>query len=172
MTIRTRVFAPVLALLALSIAGPAWSDFELNMPVGVTTTSREVYELHMLILWVCVIIGAGVYGAMIVAIVKFRKSKGAVAAKLTHNSTVEVDLDRDSGRDSRRDGRAGRRDADPHGGHARVRAHDQDHGLPMALALRLHRRRRGLLQHARSREQRGAQARLRASTPTPSTITC
>ena len=90
MTIRTRVFAPVLALLALSIAGPAWSDFELNMPVGVTTTSREVYELHMLILWVCVIIGAGVYGAMIVAIVKFRKSKGAVAAKWTHNSTAEV----------------------------------------------------------------------------------
>ena len=60
------------------------------MPVGVTTTSREVYELHMLILWVCVIIGAGVYGAMIAAIVKFRKSKGAVPAKFTHNSTVEV----------------------------------------------------------------------------------
>ena len=90
MTIRTRVFAPVLAVLALSIAGPAWSDFELNMPVGVTTTSEEVYELHMLILWVCVVIGAGVYGAMIAAIVKFRKSKGAVAAKWTHNSTVEV----------------------------------------------------------------------------------
>ena len=90
MTIRTRVLAPVLALLALSIAGPAWSDFELNMPVGVTTTSREVYELHMLILWVCVLIGAGVYGAMITAIIRFRKSKGAVAAKWTHNSTVEV----------------------------------------------------------------------------------
>jgi cytochrome c oxidase subunit 2 len=90
MTIRTRVFAPVLALLALSIAGPAWSDFELNMPVGVTTTSREVYELHMLILWVCVVIGAGVYAAMIAAIIKFRKSKGAVAATFTHNSTAEV----------------------------------------------------------------------------------
>jgi cytochrome c oxidase subunit 2 len=74
----------------LSIAGPAWSDYELNMPVGVTTTSREVYELHMLILWVCVIIGAGVYAAMITAIVKFRKSKGAVPAKFTHNGTVEV----------------------------------------------------------------------------------
>jgi cytochrome c oxidase subunit 2 len=90
MIIRPRVFAPVLALLALSIAGPAWSDFELNMPVGVTTTSRDVYELHMLILWICTIIGLGVYGAMIVAIVKFRKSKGAVAAKFTHNSTAEV----------------------------------------------------------------------------------
>src|SRR5688500_2889542 len=90
MLIRTRLFAPVLALLALSIAGPAWSDFELNMPVGVTTTSREVYELHMLILWVCVVIGAGVYAAMIAAIVKFRKSKGAVPAKFTHSYTVEV----------------------------------------------------------------------------------
>jgi cytochrome c oxidase subunit 2 len=90
MTDRTRVFAPVLALLALSIAGPAWSDFELNMPVGVTSTSREVYQLHMLILWVCVVIGAGVYAAMIAAIVKFRKSNGAVPAKFTHNATVEV----------------------------------------------------------------------------------
>jgi cytochrome c oxidase subunit 2 len=90
MTIRTRVFAPVLALLVLSIAGPAWSQSSLNMPVGVTTTSRDVYDLHMLILWVCVLIGAGVYTAMIVAIVKFRKSKGAVAAKWTHNTTAEV----------------------------------------------------------------------------------
>lgn len=60
------------------------------MPVGVTATSREVHNLHMLVLWICVVIGAGVYGAMIAAIVKFRKSKGAVAAKFTHNSTVEV----------------------------------------------------------------------------------
>jgi cytochrome c oxidase subunit 2 len=44
----------------------------------------------MLILWVCVVIGLAVYGAMIVAIVRFRKSKGAVAAKWTHNGTVEV----------------------------------------------------------------------------------
>ena len=90
MIIRPRVFAPALALLALSIAGPVWSDFELNMPVGVTATSRDVYELHMLILWICTIIALGVYGAMVVAIVKFRKSKGAVAAKFTHNSTAEV----------------------------------------------------------------------------------
>jgi cytochrome c oxidase subunit II len=90
MTIRPPVLAPVLALLALSIAGPAWSDFELNMPVGATTLSREVYELHMLVLWVCVVIGAGVYAAMIAAIVKFRKSKGAVPAKFTHNATIEV----------------------------------------------------------------------------------
>ena len=60
------------------------------MPVGVTAMSREIYDLHMLVFWICVVIGAGVYGAMVVAIVKFRKSKGAVAAHWTHNSTVEV----------------------------------------------------------------------------------
>lgn len=85
---RTRVFAPVLALLMTSIAGPAWSQY--NMPVGVTTTSQEVYDLHMLILWVCTIIGIGVYGAMVYAIVNFRKSKGAVPAKFTHNGTAEI----------------------------------------------------------------------------------
>jgi cytochrome c oxidase subunit 2 len=77
-------------VLALSIAGPAWSDFELNMPFGVTSTSHEVYKLHMLVLWICVAIGAGVYAAMIAAIIKFRKSKGAVPAKFTHNATIEV----------------------------------------------------------------------------------
>jgi cytochrome c oxidase subunit 2 len=44
----------------------------------------------MLILGVCTVIGLVVYGAMVVAIVRFRKSKGAVPAKFTHNSTAEV----------------------------------------------------------------------------------
>jgi len=74
----------------LSFAGPAWSDLGLNMTPGVTTTSREIYDLHMLILWVCVVIGVGTYGAMILAIVKFRKSKGAVPARFSHSTTVEL----------------------------------------------------------------------------------
>jgi cytochrome c oxidase subunit 2 len=90
MTNRTRFLDSALALLALGFACPAWSDFELNMPLGVTTTSREIYELHMLILWVCVLIAAGVYGAMIYAIVRFRKSAGAKPSSFTHNTTAEV----------------------------------------------------------------------------------
>ena len=79
-----------LALLAALAAAPAWADFKLNMPVGVTTTSREIYDLHMLILGVCALIAAGVYAAMIYAIVKFRKSAGAKPAKFSHNTTAEV----------------------------------------------------------------------------------
>ena len=47
---------------------------------GVTQTARMAYEAHMFALWVCVVIGVIVFGAMGYAMFKFRKSKGAVAA--------------------------------------------------------------------------------------------
>ena len=77
-------------MLASLAGSPAWADFKLNMPEGVTTTSHEIYELHMLVLWVCTVIAIGVYAAMVYAIVKFRKSAGAKPAKFSHNTTVEV----------------------------------------------------------------------------------
>ena len=87
---RTRFLSPALAIFGLTLAGPAWSDLGLNMTPGVTAMSREIYDLHMLTLWICVVIGVGVYGAMVYSILKFRKSKGAVPAKFTHSYTVEV----------------------------------------------------------------------------------
>ncbi len=80
----------LLALLACLAGWPAWADFKLNMPEGVTTTSHEIYDLHMLVLGVCTLIAIGVYGAMVYAIVKFRKSAGAKPAKFSHNTTIEV----------------------------------------------------------------------------------
>ncbi len=64
--------------------------WQLNMTPGVTSTSQDVYHLHMLILWVCVVIGVLVFGAMFYAMFKFRKSKGAVPATFSHNTTAEV----------------------------------------------------------------------------------
>jgi cytochrome c oxidase subunit 2 len=81
-----------LALLATT-AGQALASpkpWQLNMTPGVTETSRQVYDLHMLILWICVVIGVLVFGAMGYAMFKFRKSKGAVAATWSHNTTAEV----------------------------------------------------------------------------------
>lgn len=83
-------FAAALAVLAATFSSGAWADWELNMPRGVTTISTEVYGLHMLILWVCVVIGVGVFAAMIYAIVTFRKDKGVQPAKFAHNTMAEV----------------------------------------------------------------------------------
>jgi cytochrome c oxidase subunit II len=63
----------------------------LNMRQGVTEISREIYQLHMLIFWVCVGIAIVVFGFMIWSLVKFRKSKGAVAdTSIVHNTKVEI----------------------------------------------------------------------------------
>jgi cytochrome c oxidase subunit 2 len=70
-------------------AESGWS--QLNMTPGVTEISRKIYDLHMTIFWVCVVIAAIVFGAMIWSIVFYRKSKGAVAdITLVHNTKVEM----------------------------------------------------------------------------------
>jgi cytochrome c oxidase subunit 2 len=71
-------------------AGAADAAWELNMPVGVTEISRTVFDLHMLILWICVIIGVVVFGAIIYSVIYHRKSKGAVAAEFHESTTVEM----------------------------------------------------------------------------------
>ena len=64
--------------------------WQLNMGRGVTTSAQHAYDAHMLALWVCVVIGVLVFGAMAVAMFRFRKSRGVTAAQFTHNTTAEV----------------------------------------------------------------------------------
>jgi cytochrome c oxidase subunit 2 len=87
-TSKRPIVAGVLATLAL----PARADWSLlNMPKGVSTLSREIYDIHMLMLWICLAIAAVTFGAMIVAMIRFRKSRGAVAdQKLLHNARLEA----------------------------------------------------------------------------------
>ena len=77
---------PVLGLGATS----ASADWGLNMTRGVTPISEQVYDLHMLILWIVTLIGIGVFGVMFWSIFHHRKDKGAVAAKFHHNTTAEA----------------------------------------------------------------------------------
>jgi cytochrome c oxidase subunit 2 len=87
-----RTFKDAVALgAALSVvSSPALAAWNLNLRVGVTELSREIYHLHMLILWICVVIAVGVFSVMIYSIVTFRKSKGAVSAKFDHSTTAEI----------------------------------------------------------------------------------
>lgn len=76
--------------LAACLPAAAWAAWDLNMPVGATELSREIYGLHMLVLWVCVLIAVVVFAVMIYSIIKFRHSKGAVPATWNHSTKVEV----------------------------------------------------------------------------------
>jgi len=81
-----RLFAGLGALAA----GQARADYALNLPQGVTELSRDVYDLHMLILWICVGIGVVVYGVLIYSLIYHRKSKGVVPATFHENTKLEI----------------------------------------------------------------------------------
>lgn len=82
-----RLGSAVALLLSPLMAQAAWN--ELNLTKGVTPYSETVYDLHMLILWVCVITGILVFGAIFYSILKFRKSAGAVPAQWHESTLVE-----------------------------------------------------------------------------------
>ncbi len=63
---------------------------ELNMTKGVTPLSEEIYNLHMIILWISVAIGVVVFGVMFWSIFHHRKSKGASAAQFHHSTKAEI----------------------------------------------------------------------------------
>ena len=69
-------------------AGP--TPWQLNMTKGVSTWSGVPYFLNNVSFIVCGVIGALVFGAMFIAMFRFRKSRGAVAEKWSHNTTLEV----------------------------------------------------------------------------------
>ncbi|MGY3232755.1 cytochrome c oxidase subunit 2 [Luteibacter sp. HA06] len=71
--------------------GQAWGNpvaNQMNMTQGVSEWSP--YAMHMVALWVCVVIGVIVFGAMFIAMFRFRKSRGAVAEKWAHSTKLEV----------------------------------------------------------------------------------
>ncbi|WP_426360523.1 cytochrome c oxidase subunit II [Pseudocolwellia sp. HL-MZ19] len=63
---------------------------QLNLTKGVTEISREVYDLHMLVMYICTGIGVVVFGAMFWSMAFHRKSKGAKAASFHESTKVEI----------------------------------------------------------------------------------
>ncbi len=80
-------FVAVSGILALNPALAAW---ELDMPVGATTLSDMIRDLHREILLICTIVAVLLFSVMGYALFKFRKSKGAKAASFSHNTTAEI----------------------------------------------------------------------------------
>ena len=84
-------FARVLAGLCLAAHGvAAHAAYQLNLPTPATRLGVDVYDLHTIILIICVVIFIGVFGAMGYAMYAHRKSKGYPAAQFHENTLVEV----------------------------------------------------------------------------------
>ena len=77
-----------LLLLFSNTAMADWSA--INMPEGVTAISRIVYDLHMLIFYICIVIAILVFGAMLLSMLMHRKSIGAKPASFHENTRLEI----------------------------------------------------------------------------------
>ncbi len=89
---KSRAWLSVVAAgVTLTFAPYLWAGYEqLNMPRGVTPISHTAYDVHMLMLYMCIVIGVVVFGVMFWSLLKHRKSKGHEAAQFHHSTTAEI----------------------------------------------------------------------------------
>ncbi|NAW83132.1 cytochrome c oxidase subunit II [Vibrio sp. V43_P6S15P86] len=87
----TTTLALSLNVILITFSSFSWSkENDYNMTKGVTAISGQVYELHMLIFYICCVIALIVFGVMFYSIFRHRKSKGAVAAHFHESTKVEI----------------------------------------------------------------------------------
>ena len=68
----------------------ALAQNQVNMSPGVTEIGAQIYDLHMLILIICVVIGLLVFGVMFYSIIYHRKSRGVVPSQFHESTKVEI----------------------------------------------------------------------------------
>ncbi|MHA7840397.1 MAG: cytochrome c oxidase subunit II [Gammaproteobacteria bacterium] len=87
-----RWFSAVIAIVASFFCSmPIFAaDLGMNMPKGVTPVSHEIYTLHMITLYICIVIGVLVFTALFYSLIKYRKSKGVKAAHFHEHLGVEL----------------------------------------------------------------------------------
>lgn len=85
------------AALGLFLSGSAFAEtesqrdpYQLNLTNGVTDISNQVYDLHMLMFIICVVIGVLVFGVMFISMFLHRKSRGAKPANFHESVKVEI----------------------------------------------------------------------------------
>lgn len=88
---KARLYRLLAATLGLLLAPTALaSNLPLNLPRGVTEVSQSVYNLHMFVFGVCVVIGVAVFGVMFWSIIRHRKARGVKPATFHDNVRVEI----------------------------------------------------------------------------------
>ncbi|MEZ5570646.1 MAG: cytochrome c oxidase subunit II [Halioglobus sp.] len=81
---------PVLLLMSVIAMAAGGEVSGINMSPGGTTVGREVYDLHMIILIICIVIGVAVFGVMFYSIFYHRKSRGVTPATFHESTKVEI----------------------------------------------------------------------------------
>ena len=81
---------PVLMLMSAIALASGGEVNQVNMSPGATHVGERIYDLHMVILGICTVIGIGVFGVMFYSIIYHRKSKGHKPSHFHESTKVEI----------------------------------------------------------------------------------
>jgi len=74
----------------LAFSQSTLADYAYNLQTPASQVAQDVFDLHNLIMLVCLGIFVVVFGAMFYSLLKHRKSLGHKAANFHENTTVEI----------------------------------------------------------------------------------
>ncbi len=81
------------SMLLLCAAGPLRAEgvpARYNLQAPASSIATQIYDMHTMMLVICLLIFIGVFGVMFWAVIRHRKSRGAVAANFHENTAVEI----------------------------------------------------------------------------------
>jgi cytochrome c oxidase subunit 2 len=90
MAFKRKLLAGFAVLASFLFVFAAQAGADLNMRPGVTETSQEAYDLHMIVVWVMTVIAVIVFGLMFYSIIFHRKSKNPTPATFSHSTKMEI----------------------------------------------------------------------------------
>lgn len=87
---RNKSVAALMGMSALAFYSSMAVGSKYNFPEPQSVIAQDIYDQHIVLLWVCLVIFIGVFGVMFYSVLKHRKSLGYKAANFHHSTTVEV----------------------------------------------------------------------------------
>ena len=88
----TRKRAKTISAASLTLPGMAIAagEAKFGLQTPQTIVAHQIYDLHAIILWICILIGVVVFGFMFYAIVRHRRSVGHRAKQFRENTLVQI----------------------------------------------------------------------------------
>ena len=87
---KTAAFITALTASGVALAQGAAAPAKYNLQHPATKVAADIYELHTLMMWICLVVFVLVFSVMFYSVFKHRKSVGHKAAQFHENTTVEI----------------------------------------------------------------------------------
>lgn len=87
---RSKLVATLAGVAALALYSSMAVGSKYNLPEPQSVIAKDIYDQHIMLMWICLAIFVAVFGVMFYSILKHRKSLGYKAANFHHSTVVEI----------------------------------------------------------------------------------